>query len=152
MLPCSNVKCTRTEYASSTTVGDLAPSYHSGLPAVVSTPMQGKQSVYRTSSTCECTFGSTFESQAVSSFHSTVLRNPSRILANVLPFISLFSHRVADHSPHPGKSDHRSASTCYGRLLDPCRYNNLAHVAIGVAECYSTYRESVWIWIRNKKL
>ena len=90
MLPCSNVKCTRTEYASSTTVGDLASSYHSGLPAVVSAPMQGKQSVYRTSSTCECTFGSTFESQAVSSFHSTVLRNPSRMLANILPS-SLYS-------------------------------------------------------------
>jgi hypothetical protein len=36
-------KRTRTEYASWTTVGDLASSYRSGLPAAVSAPMQGNK-------------------------------------------------------------------------------------------------------------
>lgn len=39
------VRTTRTEYASSTTVSDLASSHRSGLPAAVSAPMQGRQSV-----------------------------------------------------------------------------------------------------------
>lgn len=68
-------------------------------------------------------------------------RSPSRLaspqpymtlrefIANTLPFISPLGHRAVDHSPHPEKSDHRSASTCFGRLLDPRQYNIHTHVA-----------------------
>lgn len=96
MLPPASVKRTRTEYASWTTIGNLASSYRSCLPTAVSAPMQGKQSMCQTRPTCESTFGSAFTSHSASSFLSTVLRGSSRILRKRPHFISVSRHRVVD--------------------------------------------------------
>lgn len=78
------VRTTRTEYASSTTVGDPA-SARSCLLVAVSAPMQGRQRVCRTSPTRECIFGSAFNVQSVSSFHSTICAALREFFAKVLP-------------------------------------------------------------------
>lgn len=48
------------------------------------------------------------------------------------------------------KSDHRSASNCFGRLFDPRRRNTYTQVALGVAEDYTLNREIVRIETRSE--
>ena len=128
LLNFQDYKSTRIGYASSTTVDDLASSERCSHMITVSAPMQGNKVRAKTSPSVDASPAphSPCSPLSVSSCLSTTVRDTPRFCANIVPFISLSRHRVVDRSPHPEKSDHRSASTCFGRLFDPRQYNTYA--------------------------